>query len=100
MNKITQSSPLAQSTQPADAEHLKLALKTIDDTTSFIFTLQSHIAAIALSEKHGGDDVSGYINHLFLCNHMISRIDEFSDDLLYASDTLKADIKVQGGSHE
>lgn len=94
MNKITQS------TQPTDTEHLEQALKTIDDATSFIFTLQSHIAAIALSEKYGGDDVSGYINHLSLSNYMIACIDEFSDDLLSASETLKAAIKAQGGSHE
>ena len=43
---------------PTDAEHLAHALKALNDSITFAFTLQSQIAAIALSERMGLDSAS------------------------------------------
>ena len=59
MPKPTHTYTPALSTQnPTDAEHLERALKTINDSITFAFTLQSQIAAIALSERMGLDSAS------------------------------------------
>lgn len=94
MNKITQS------TQPTDTEHLERALETITNCITFAFTLQSQIAAIALSERMGLDSDTGHINYLTLCNHMIEHAERHAGELFRVASDLEAAIKAQGGSHE
>lgn len=85
MAKTTHAPILSQ--QSNDVEQLNQALQVIDDCTHFIFTLQSQIGAILLSERHeqGG---TGDVNYLYLCLHMMECIDAFTDKLANTSDGL------------
>lgn len=93
MAKSTHAYTPTLSTQnPTNAEHLAQALKALNDSITFTFTLQSQIAAIALSERMGLDSDTGYINYLTLCNHMIEHAERHAGELFRVASDLEAAI--------
>ena len=95
MAKSTHAYTPALSTQnPTDAEHLARALKALNDSITFAFTLQSQIAAIALSERMGLDSEDGYINYLTLCNHMIEHAERHAGELFRVSSDIEVAIEA------
>lgn len=93
MAKSTHAYTPTLSTQnPTNAEHLAQALKALNDSITFAFTLQSQIAAIALSERMAVDGDTGYINHLHLLNHMIEHAERHAGGLIDIQDDIEAAI--------